>query len=62
MFCILFDSLLQDCLDYANCVWNRFLQEDEMCLVNVQRWASNLVCPISRLPYETCLQYLNIPT
>ena len=62
MFKPLYKTLIRPHLEYANCVWSPFLQQDINRIEKVQRRATKIIPSIRDLPYEVRLQKLKLPT
>ncbi|XP_072018234.1 uncharacterized protein [Amphiura filiformis] len=62
MFLPLYKTLVRPHLEYANCVWNPFLQQDITKLEKVQRRATKVIAAIKDLPYQSRLEVLNLPS
>jgi hypothetical protein len=62
MFLLLYKTLVRPHLEYANCVWNPFLQQDIDKLEKVQRRATKMIPAFKDLPYSSRLERLNLPT
>ena len=61
-FVPLYTALVRSHLEYAQCVWSPYLQQDITRIEKVQRRATKQVHSIKHLPYEQRLQYLSLPT
>ena len=61
-FRLLFTSLVRPHLEYANPVWNPYLQKHIDMIENVQRRATKMVPGLTNLSYEDRLRRLKMPT
>ena len=62
MFKQLFTAIVRPHLEYANAVWNPFLQKHIISVENVQRRATKMVPGLRDLSYEARLRALKLPT
>ena len=59
---LLYKTMVRPILEYGNCVWGPVMCGDQDRLERVQRRATRLVAAIRHLPYQECLQRLNLPS
>ena len=62
MLPLLYKSLVQPHLEYANVIWGPTYLTDCQSIESVQRKATRSIPEISSLPYSTRLQHLNLST
>ena len=60
MLKILFKSLVKPHLEYGNCIWSPFLQEDITLIERVQRRATKILTNLKELEYLE--RHLELPT
>lgn len=61
-FCMLYKAMVRSHLEYANCVWSPFRQQDIEKLERVQMRATRMVKQLKKYSYETRLRFLKMPT
>ena len=62
MLPLLYKSLVQPVLEYANAVWSPFLSTDQVMLKKVQKRVTRMVSSLRNLPYEERLRTLGLPS